>query len=819
MSGSLFSAFAGKDAPQNPYAVFDERIYDQSILFARRPNFECLNDRSYQQAVLRYFTHKKIRLLEDDLFSVYDKELEYLSYLSEKYKPTLASKALKGGGQLLAAAAGLSVLAIPGVGEEIAAMRIFMATAAGVSTAAASMSLAHEFLQPDGNFDIDKLETAIQQKKSSLILNINKESGISDLEIEYILKKPFIDNRELQKNVEAIFIAMRKEGGIPSEFHREYIGNFLKLPLRKKQISIDSALLELAGKNPTHFNALAASQRSAAEELLNYEEEVKVEMTRLLLQIKYSSYSNSTSQRKFYYFFGEPGIGKTTAAKNIAQFLQLPLLTQSIRTGADLSETALEGQDWLLPGANTGFLARTLCTKIDEGEQRTDKPTITMPFQEVTRYGLSSTLSVEVPDTIPSNTYWNAVLLINDFDRILMDPSTTTQTISFFLDYLDPCKESFYSPYFKARIPIKDLIIVVTANYPIPSLTSEDLENLKRNVDIHTPEHSALKYRMQFQALKDRLVEIHFATLGNAGKNISLKKFLEEMCEKYHLTLTEQRKTAILTPAIQLASVRDAKKHIEKEVLDEKSSNLSDTTSLSQPTTRPQFTISEAARASLASYSYLTLPHLDEVDLQKQVKNLEKTNEYIKLFLSPSQEKQHEALKKLFGERGSIINPYANIRTLWKTAWERKKVFKEEAGGIQALANRLKYFDAPQSKGKIIRFHIQAAQVLLHALLKRAEDADPFVWQALITNDQRMANLRLFLTHLTHLSNLQTGLDQLTQSTIRFTQGIQEFLAESNRIINSDKQRLEDLMRNPAANNGDNVEMGELNPLMGEDNA
>ena len=415
----------------NPYSVFNESIYDQKTLFGVQPNIECLNNIPYQLVVLRHFTQRKIQLLEVNLFSVYDKELEYLNYLAEKYKPTLASKALKGSGQFIAAAAGLSILAIPGVGEEIAAMRLFMATAAAVSTVGAGMSIAHEFLQPDGNLDIDKLKTAVMQKKTSHILNINKEPGIFDLEIEYILKKPFIKNKELQKNIEAALIGMRKPGGIPIDFYREYITNFLKLPLQTMHVGVDTRLLDLRNKTPNDFDNLSVSQKTAAQELLHYSDEVKSEITDLMIQIKYSSYSDATSQRKFYYFYGDPGIGKTTSAKSIARFLQIPLFIKSIRTGEDLSEMALEGQDWLLPGANTGFLARTISTSSEEPEMVTERHTINMSFQEITRYGLPSTLSIDVPH-VPSNTYKNAILLINDFDRILMDPSTTTQTLSFF---------------------------------------------------------------------------------------------------------------------------------------------------------------------------------------------------------------------------------------------------------------------------------------------------------------------------------------------------------------------------------------------------
>lgn len=813
---SIQPLMAATSQTQNPYSAFDERIYDQTTLFSTRPNFECLNDESYQRAVLRHFTYKKIRQLEENLFSIYDKELEYLNYLSEKYKPSIASKVMGGAGQFLAAAAGLGILAIPGVGEEVAAMRIFMAVGAAAGAVGAGMSIAQEFLKPDGNFDIDKLKTAILQKKTTHILNINKEPGIFDLEIEYVLKKPFMENEDLQKNVEEILIAMRKGGITATESYREYIGNFLKLPLRKKRVSVESSLLDIQTKIPNDFEHLNASQRAAAEELLNYEIGVKREISRLLLQIKYSSYSDSLSQRKFYYFFGDPGIGKTTAAKNIAQLLQLPLFTQSIRTGADLSEVALEGQNWQWPGANTGFLARTLGTNINDGIQSTDKRTIIMPFQEITRYGLSPVLSIDVPIHILSNTYWNAILLINDFDRILMDSSTTTQTLSFFLDYLDPCKKNFYSPYFKARIPIEDLVIIVTGNYPIPSLTERDSETLKEGVDIYDPAHAALKYRMQFQALKDRLVEIHFKTLERSGKADSLSKFMDEMCRKYHLNLSGERKGAILESVMQFPSVRDAKKRIEQEILDHKITVVEDALPLLQQGHRPAaiFSISDTAQADLSSYSYLTLPHLDEIDLQKELKSLEIANEYIKFLLSSVQAKQYEGIKRLFGEKGKILNTYASIQAFWKTSVVRSRKFRENAGGIQALANRLARFKCPQSQEKLVRFHIQAAQVLLHSLLQRAGDRDKFIWDELVINNHRKANLQLFLTHLGNLSDLQRELDQLTHSEVKFGAEMEGFLGESSRIINAGKQELESFI-NPALDEGEShLPMTELNPLI-----
>lgn len=164
------------------------------------------------------------------------------------------------------------------------------------------------------------------------------------------------------------------------------------------------------------------------------------------------------------------------------------------------------------------------------------------------------------------------------------------------------------------------------------------------------------------------------------------------------------------------------------------------------------------------------------------------------------------------------------MQTLWKTAWLRKKAYRERAGGIQALANRIKRFNCPQQKEKILRFHIQAAQVLLHSLLNITKSSDKYVWTELKDNAHRKANLQIFMEHLALLSSFQDKLNELTDARreprIIFGEEVQEFLRESGREIRKEQEKIARLLENAQAEAGeddDHIELlGEDNPLLNQ---
>ncbi len=775
-----FQSSAISGGGPSPYATaFDESIYDQSTLTIPSANpADVLNNPDYQKGVIEHLIRKKIYALERNLFPTYDRELENVNKLMEKYKVSIASKLLKGGGPVLGAAAGFGMLAMPGAGEALMTMKIFATLTSIGTTTGAGMSAINEFLQPDGNLDLDKLRTSVEQKKKNDIDNLTKEQDIYDLEVEYILKKPFIKSEEHKKNIETALLTMRKSETFHTQFNTDLLRNFLRLPLRKREIDIPFDQLDLTGKTISAFPALSQEQQEAAQELLEYSDKVKTDFFRLMTQIKYSSFSDIGSPRRFYYFYGKPGIGKTTAARSIAKFLGLPLFIKSVRTGADLSEAALEGQNYLFPGATPGFLAQALSTDLN-AEKAQQKTSVRLSLQERSGHRLETAFTVEVP-YISYGTYKNAVLLINDFDRILMDPTTTTQTLSFFLDYLDPEKKSFFNPYFNSYLPIEDLTIIVTGNYPIPSLTEQDERLLAQGIDIHDQQYASLKYKIQFQALRDRLVEIEFDRLSPAGRKSILEKFCSKMSEKYRIPLAPAIVQEILRKTEDSKSIRDAKKSIEAEILDKKMLvktpdpvvNENDHASgvgvgvgvgVGQPAQASHQGGSLSARVK-SQRPAIRPPFFDEVAVQKKVSNLWGVNESIRLLFSSEQPKQLDGLKALFGESG-LASPRGSIESLMWYSKNRTYVAESgkygERGGVYALANRIVRFECPQHKAKVTKFHTQAAEALSGVILTLCTAPDGFIKEKLLGDTWRKENLQYFILHLFRLSNLERELEKI----------------------------------------------------------
>src|SRR5690606_29012993 len=142
------------------------------------------------------------------------------------------------------------------------------------------------------------------------------------------------------------------------------------------------------------------------------------------------------------YFYSPPGFGKSTAARLIPQFLGLPCYETNIRTAEDLSQRSLEGGDWQRQLATPGHIARALMQGSFVGKEK--HATFKMLIPHVAKYGLEPELEINLQVQQAVETYENTFLVTNDFDRLLLDAQTSTQSLAFFLDYLDPLKINFF---------------------------------------------------------------------------------------------------------------------------------------------------------------------------------------------------------------------------------------------------------------------------------------------------------------------------------------------------------------------------------------
>lgn len=297
---------------------------------------------------------------------------------------------------------------------------------------------------------------------------LNKES-ICDLEYKYIQKKRRI-SPDICDQIEKILLMVR-EDGVPIQLFRAFIDSAIKMPNKTLQLS------EKALKNITEF-----------EDFGNFDPKLQLNIhciaKKLIINSKQKN-NDDISTRSIYYFYGNPGTGKSTTAKMIPKLLNLPHFICSIRSSTDLSADNLEGSTRTYNSHNPGLLANALMSKCEN-----------------------------------EKSYLNAVLIIEDFDRLLFPEGggNISGPLAFLLDYLDPNKKDYFSPYFLAKINISYLSIILTANNPIPK----------------KPENPTDKD--PYAALRSRVTEVHFPDFPQQTLKSMCTPYAELMGEEYGIT-------------------------------------------------------------------------------------------------------------------------------------------------------------------------------------------------------------------------------------------------------------------------------------------
>ncbi len=274
------------------------------------------------------------------------------------------------------------------------------------------------------NSEIRKLEFEILDLKSGL-----QTEPIRKYEIPYIKNKRKIKEESLRDEIERGLIEARRSEGYFTGVTTAFLKTSLNLPLETK-ILFDS-------KTPQKSRVDLRERFDNTPVFQNFSQSVRGNLYDIITQTAVDSTSESKEvpTKKAYYFSGDPSCGKTLAAKLIPEFLGEAYLEMNIRSSSDLSQMSLEGTERLNPGATVGWLTKPFI----EGKKETIKD---------------------------RKNYKNCFLIINDLDRILENSTSDAaiSTLCWLLDYIDPQKTKFYSPFFNTYIDISHLNIIITAN-------------------------------------------------------------------------------------------------------------------------------------------------------------------------------------------------------------------------------------------------------------------------------------------------------------------------------------------------------------------
>ena len=244
-----------------------------------------------------------------------------------------------------------------------------------------------------------------------------------NLVLDYGAKKHFLDERTQHYIEDELFYSFwRSPSSEALNRLQKILDKALRLPFYSKELTVNEDKID---------NALQYYSPEVAEQLKQfaYSELIYQQTDRALLDSHYP-----------VYFFGEPGTGKTFAAKQLAEAMgtNLAIVTLDGATIDDIVGTPFESID-----AKAGRILDALVAR-------------TSSSQDINHH--------------------NQVLLIDEFDRLFLSGNEKTKDVlSFMLKLLDPANRSFYNPYLKTDIRLPDTIILA-GNQDIHELSTHDPE-------------------------------------------------------------------------------------------------------------------------------------------------------------------------------------------------------------------------------------------------------------------------------------------------------------------------------------------------------
>ena len=244
-----------------------------------------------------------------------------------------------------------------------------------------------------------------------------------NLVLDYGAKKHFLDHRTQHYIEDELFYSFwRSPSSEALSRLQKILDKALRLPFYSKELTFDEDKID---------HALRFYPTEVAEQLK------QVAHSELIYQQTDHSLHDSHYP---VYFFGEPGTGKTFAAKQLADAMgtNLAVVTLDGATIDDIVGTPFESI-----GAKAGRIIDAIIAH-------------TTSSQDINHH--------------------NQILLIDEFDRLFISGNEKTKDVlSFMLKLLDPANRTFYSPYLKTDINLPDTIILA-GNQDIHELSTHDPE-------------------------------------------------------------------------------------------------------------------------------------------------------------------------------------------------------------------------------------------------------------------------------------------------------------------------------------------------------
>lgn len=613
--------------------------------------------------------------------------------------------------------------------------------------------------------EIRKLELEV----IDLVKGLATEPGgdLSELEKAYVRKKRRIMDPVLKGQIEKDFLSARQnfQFGMSAA---EFIANALKLPLSHKRIDeSEESIEERFDKNPSFSS---------------YDSETRKILKNILLQIKNDSLASDDSEvslRHTLCFHGIASSGKTTAAKQLAEFFDLPYIEKSISDFKELNEANLEGSRASF-NVNVGWFI-TPFLKLSKEENR---------------------------------SYRNPFLIINDSDGILSPNNPAAK--AFYGNYLDPDKKTFNNKYFKIDFPINRLTVIITTNTHVetapenlplttrlkfihfPKLTEEaikptmdkKLESLRewgkfpefmtllyvsptqiqvdykneqleqygistpilpQPIDICLPQDTTPENitprDLEHKYLKATLID--FIKKGRNRYNEGLKKFGEGeigsgetffvlAARKGHpkaLMFLKEFQRAPLTNSENLGqyALRVGEYYTEMEDTGQAKSWYKISGELGNPKAKEKLRALEQDEERIRSSNFsptvsalVNFPNFpeyrnDDKKVKKEISRLHKLKDKIVLLRCETEEKQ--ALKELIGSPPSFWSylglwERGLINDLWEThSWRDGGWWNGAPGNIQALNIRMRRVPEVRQKMQVLKFHLQLVMGLTDTLL------------------------------------------------------------------------------------------------------
>lgn len=417
----------GMFKPPCYYRVFIQAIYDQTELLAKigpRLDTHTISDTELDELLVAHLYASKVAQIKQKIMGKLRARIAFLEREADSEdKKALLQRilgVLTGAGGVAAGGVAMAMLPL-GVGDVIGPALIF----GGVLGIKGELDNTLKGSSPE----VKKLRTEIEllEVEEQCYLEGLRTEEVSSFEEAYVKKKAKIGLTRLQQAIETNLLDLRMPGNPYAFISREFLAQALCLPITPKVLlssDHDASLFALGNRfdQDPFFRVFDAP--------------VKEALRSIVLRIAADSVvpdDTSVSLRGRYSFHGRiPGCGKTEAAKQIARFLKLPYHIVTLRDVTELNVQNLEGINFYNPEPNVGWLLSPLLTPDESGR-----------------------------------THTNAILIIDEIDKILENIGAAGPALNFLPQYLESGTVAVNSPYFRDLIRINRMTIILTGNKPL----------------------------------------------------------------------------------------------------------------------------------------------------------------------------------------------------------------------------------------------------------------------------------------------------------------------------------------------------------------